>query len=439
MHLTDRGRMRAAIIGAVAVVAVSTLATSAAYAGDWRHPSQSPLAQPPASRPTPSATPATLSPAGGAAAATTPLAAGFVYPAPGQRPAGGGRLPASASGSEYLGEQKTNISTNIDRDLSFSGVVNGQSVWTYGDTILQKSINGIKPMAYDSTALGEKANPSKVDFRNLGEFGQPRNWVPLTPAEKADGGVSRFAMGGTNVIEYAPGKALVYYLKNDRRGGVNRLMGAGVADVTADANGASATRTRPVHSANTSADSDTLLWGPDDPWYGDIGITYDPRDRKVYAYGNGPDGGVYLARVPATQASDVTAYEYWDQSTQSWYTGVRKVDGNQAIFSHRYDTPLPHQKLFGQSNAFWSNYYNAWMFLTAGDYLGRTIAVMTAANLEGPWTKLTKVADACPAANDTCYAVAPHPEYDESGKTVLVSYTQTVSPKTTVLRRITFN
>src|SRR5262245_50675460 len=103
MHLTDRGRMRSAIIGAVAVVAVSSLATSAAYAGDWRHPSQSPLARPPASRPTPSATPATLSPAGGAAAATTPLAAGFVYPAPGQRRAGGGRLPASASGSEYLG------------------------------------------------------------------------------------------------------------------------------------------------------------------------------------------------------------------------------------------------------------------------------------------------------------------------------------------------
>ncbi len=403
-----------------------------------------PAAGPPTSVPSAPVSAVSLPPvtsAGGTAPAIPPPArpTGFVYPAPGQRAAGGGRLPASASGSEYLGEQKTNIPTGIDRDLGFSGVVNGQSVWTYGDTILDKSINGIKPMAYDSVALGEKTDTSKIHFKNLGSFGQPGNWVPLTPTEKNTGGVSRFAMGGTNVIEYAPGKGLVYYLKNDRQGGVNRLMGAGVAQVEADANGASATRTRPVHSANTSTDSDTLLWGPSDPWYGDIGITYDPRDKKVYAYGNGPDRGVYLARVPATQANDVTAYEYWDQSTQSWYTGVKKVDRNQAIFSHHHDTPFQHQEIFSQSNAFWSNYYNAWMFLTSGGYPGTRIAVMTAPKLEGPWTALTKVSDACPATNAVCYAVAPHPEYDESGKTVLVSYTEWAGPRMTVqLRRITF-
>ncbi len=74
----------------------------------------------------------------------------------------------------------------------------------------------------------------------------------------------------------------------------------------------------------------------------------------------------------------MTAYEYWDQSQQSWYTGVRKVDRNQAIFSHHYDPAVQHQEMFSQSNAFWSNYYNAWMFLAAGDYQGKTIAVMTA-------------------------------------------------------------
>ncbi|MBU2670778.1 sigma-70 family RNA polymerase sigma factor [Actinoplanes bogorensis] len=388
-------------------------------------PSTRTTTEAPKPSPTPTGT-ATTAPA-----TKAPKSTGFVYPAPGDRAEAAGRLPARATKSENLGQQKTNLGTNIIRDLGFSGVVSGQSLWTYGDTILDKEINGIKPMAYDAVALGIQDDPSKINFKNLGGFGQPDNWVPLTARENATGGVSRFAMGGTNVIEYAPGQGLVYYLKNDRQGGVNRLLGAGVARVKADKTGATATRTRPVHSANTGEDKDTLLWGPDDPWYGDIGITYDPRDKKVYAYGNGPDKGIYLARVPAARADDVTAYEYWDESRKAWYTGLRKVGEKQAIFG-LYEN-------YGQSNAFWSNHYNAWMYVTSGDFLGKTIAVRTAPKLEGPWTRLTKVSDACPAGDGACYAVAPHPEYDETGRTVLVSYTQVAGDKMTLhLRRVTF-
>ncbi|WP_344611359.1 DUF4185 domain-containing protein [Dactylosporangium salmoneum] len=203
-----------------------------------------------------------------------------------------------------------------------------------------------------------------------------------------------------------------WFLKNDRGGsGCHCIVGAGVATVTADASGARATR------AGTG-----VMWnGATEPHWGDVGVTYNPRDAKVYVYGYGPAGptesSVFLARVPAARATDVTAYEYWDQSRRAWQTQrLTNPTQAQALFANRE---------LGQSNAFWSNYYNTWMFV-AGANVGYTdIMVMTAPNLEGPWTKAFTVASTCP--DNQCsairYAIAPHPEYDPTGRTLLVTWT----------------
>jgi len=213
------------------------------------------------------------------------------------------------------------------------------------------------------------------------------------------------------------GCGLVWFLKNHRGGGTDSIVGAGVATVTADANDPQATRV-----------SDSM-WTADEPYWGDIGVTYDPQDAHVYVFGHGASSlnlkaNVYLARVEAPRATELEAYEYWDQSKSAWtkqrfgngQNGTLQYSSAQAIFSY-----ASH----GQSNAFWSTHYNSWMFVHGADWGDSEIYVSTAPELEGPWSKPLSIGTTCPTG--TCgklrYCIAPHPEFDPSGKTLLVTWT----------------
>jgi hypothetical protein len=342
-------------------------------------------------------------------------AAGVVYPQAGMPP-GPGKLPPVVDSTAYLGTL-TYDNLEIARDLGFSGVVNGQIVWTFGDTLLVPPGATAIPCSTDSSALGVLAQPMIVHDKSLAANACPQEWIPWDSAELANGGGGRYGEGGTNVIEYAPNHGLVWFLKNDRGPSGLGIVGAGVATVTASANGAVAVR------------GDDTLWNSFEPWWGDVGVTYNALDQYAYVYGHGPASAnlssyVYLAKVPAARATDVSAYQYWDQSTSAWTTqrfangqlGTINVSGAQALF--------PAHAL-GQSNAFWNTYYNAWMFVYGTGFGYTDIQVMTAPKLEGPWTTGFTVASTCP--NNSCsalrYAIAPHPEYDLSGKTLLVTWT----------------
>lgn len=345
------------------------------------------------------------------AGTATPTLAQAVYPAPGQR-TGAGVLPPAVSSVTYPGDI-IDPAYNYQRDLGFSGVVNGQIVWTFGDTLLGGAL-----CSSDSTALGTLSIPGFVYDKDIRAGGYTNEWIPYTSSELANGGGSRYAEGGTNVVEYAPNKGLVWFLKNDRSSGVDNIQGAGVCTVTATASaGAKAARTMET------------MWNPFEPYWGDIGATYNPLDGYVYVFGHGPKSAnllscVYLAKVPAAQATNVGAYQYWDQSAHAWTTrrfangqlGTINVSSAQAIFTNNSQ---------GQSNAFWSNYYNCWMFVYGADVGYTDIMVRTAPSLQGPWTTGFTVASTCP--NNSCsgirYAICPHPEYDLSGKTLLVSWT----------------
>jgi hypothetical protein len=100
------------------------------------------------------------------------------------------------------------------------------------------------------------------------------------------------------------------------------------ATVTADASGARATRV-----------GTGVMWnGGNEPHLGDAGVTYNPRDGKVYGYGPaGPTASsVFLARATATRATDVKAYEYWDQTRRAWQTQrLNNPTNAQALFANR--------------------------------------------------------------------------------------------------------
>ena len=132
-------------------------------------------------------------------------------------------------------------------------------------------------------------------------------------------------------------------------------------------------------------------------------------------FGHGPssaqlDDYVFLAKVPAVQATDVSAYQYWNAATASW-TAQRFANGELGTLNVSSAQALFPQNALGQSNAFWSTYYNTWMFVYGTSFGYSDIMVMTAPALEGPWTQGFSIASTCP--NNQCsairYAIAPHP------------------------------
>ena len=78
---------------------------------------------------------------------------GPVYPEPGQV-TGTGVLPPTVFGTTYLGKLIYDDSA-IVRDLGFSGVVNGQIIWTFGDTLLLTGDGSTSDFcSSDSSGLG---------------------------------------------------------------------------------------------------------------------------------------------------------------------------------------------------------------------------------------------------------------------------------------------
>ena len=74
---------------------------------------------------------------------------------------------------------------------------------------------------------------------------------------------------------------------------------------------------------------------------------------------------------------------------------------------------------------FWSNYFNKWMWLQGTSFPASHVMCMTADNLQGPWQDFREVTP-LPEIKDNPqlmrYCVCPHPEFDPSGKTVLVTW-----------------
>jgi beta-xylosidase len=65
------------------------------------------------------------------------------------------------------------------------------------------------------------------------------------------------------------------------------------------------------------------------------------------------------------------------------------------------------------------------MFVYGADWPNSDIYVSTASKLEGPWTSAITLGTTCPTGTcgDLRYCIAPHPEFDASGKTLMVTWT----------------
>lgn len=345
-----------------------------------------------------------------------------VYPQPGGPP-GPGVLPLKVASTKYHDKMRfchpKGHQHDVLCDLGFSGVIDGKIVWTFGDTLMGTEEKNFI-CATDSIAMGNMADPMTVCNTALCPGSDNiKEWIPPNEQEEADGGISCYAYGGTNIVEYAPNQGLVYYLKIHRPGGVAKVHGAGVATVRMNGDVPEATR------------AGDHMWNDCEPNWGDVGITYNSQDGMVYAYGHGPstDGELgartYLCRAPALQATDVNKYEYWNNDKKEWTT-ARFADGNFGSLKCAKEHCIFDWLAMNQAAPFWSNYYNKWMLLHGDSWTYSDVIAKTADKLEGPWTDHGVVATTKPEGHGDGfrYACNGHPEFDPTGKTVLVTWTR---------------
>ena len=171
--------------------------------------------------------------------------------------------------------------------------------------------------------------------------------------------------------------------------------------------------------------------GETEPWYGDVGAIR--REGYIYAYGHAIGSQhVYLARVAWQEAEIISCYEYWNG--ESWQAErLYNVSEKEGIFW-----------AINQGQVIYSNYYDCYMFVYCGSclalyarcmtmleliprsdiWMNSKILAQTAHRPEGPWSDPITLFQATPITEGSAvYAAVPHPYYDPSGKSLVVTFT----------------
>ncbi|KAL9113784.1 MAG: hypothetical protein Q9227_002229 [Pyrenula ochraceoflavens] len=257
-----------------------------------------------------------------------------------------GNLPLEVASVELLGNVHS-ATTFVKRDLGFQGKLGNVVLLTYGDTLFSDETNSSawRGMTSDSAALAT-TDPLVVWDTGLSDNGYPVQFCPVMEEFGED--PAHTAMGVTNVVELSPGRGLVYFLKNHRPNGINRLIGAGVASVclTYPSNS-----TAPVPVATRLGE---YWWDAEiDPWYGDVCAMSD--GKYIYAYGHAKaNEWVYVSRVPIRHAFNLSNYEYWNGD--DWQSELLAEYGEkEAVFGE-----------VNQGQVFFSRYWGCYVFVYVG-------------------------------------------------------------------------
>ncbi|KAI1744697.1 hypothetical protein F4680DRAFT_405760 [Xylaria scruposa] len=325
-----------------------------------------------------------------------------------------GTNPIKISRTDFLGEQKSSNSC-AGRDLGFTGQLGGKWYGVYGDTNWcaqgvtdpDKNPAGFHGIVRDTVALMGN-NPLSIQDYHLNGDTPVAHPLQFIPFNSAWGETNLYGFGGTSICESTSGVGAVYYLVNANDAG---LKGAGVAKVQI-VNGQPTVTQRFGNSGWWWQSSNT-------PRYGDVAALKDPKSNYIYIWGGAPTSVssfpdnqyVYMARVNAADAFDLTKYQYWWGRSQGWKSNVLTTfTSDTAVFWG-----------VGQGQIVWSDYYQTYIFVHLS---GNNVVLRTATSLQGPWTPDVTVYTATPLATGAyVYAGVAHPYLDTTGQTLTISYT----------------
>lgn len=293
----------------------------------------------------------------------------------------------------------------IGRDGGGSAVVFGESVWSYGDTVL--AALDAEGRNWHHNSFSFTADPDAQD--GIGGFtepldaaGMPREFFPPTAAEAAYNALhfsedcaeppcnARWAVWpGTPNWDAANNRALVIY-------GVIHLgdddpPGGGQSIAIWD--DPASLPVRPV--IDPDAASPDVMWGPEEGSWGTVTVM---DGDYLYAFAC-DEGGLTrpcrLGRGPLDDVQSRAAWRYFDGAGWS-------PDMNAAIVL--FDG-APIMSLG------WNEHLDGWLMIYSPPFAGR-IKARTAPALTGPWSR---EADLYKVPGDAPYDANHHPEYAEQG------------------------
>jgi len=326
----------------------------------------------------------------------------------------------------------------LKRDCGFSALFQGQSVWLFGDTLLetpnaenQRMISNSLSCTFDIDAGDNLAGFAPM----VDEVGAPAPLLPLTeeeeifnerhagvPCEEEPCGTAWHLWPGTIVVDEGKGWAYVFYRKVlVERGSPNfQHMGHSLAvwkDVSDSAE-------RPVF--NLLEPYPTLLFGENDKaGFGSAALVLD---KEVFIYGcelgeNPLTKPCKLARVPMADILDRSAWAFYAGNGE-WSPEVSRskeiFDGNDMM------------------SVFFDSYLNRFVAIYSA-HLGSTAMIRTAPHPEGPWSEPVELfsVQAPENLNGWVYDFLAHPEFSQdNGRIIYVTYSKKIDQMYSELRLV---
>ena len=326
----------------------------------------------------------------------------------------------------------------LNRDCGFSAVFQGQSVWLFGDTVLD--VPGAENVEMISNSLSctfdIDAGDGLAAFSDMVDpVGAPATFFPLTEDEIAYNKrhVGEFCeeepcnagwliWPGTIIVDDDKELAYVFYHKVMNLPGPWNFkhVGHSIAVWKSPAEPPE----RPVFNI---VESDPTLLFPEngEPGFGSAAVVLD---KDVFVYGCELDAATltkpcHVARVPVANILDKTAWLF--------YTG----DGNWS------SDPMQSQEIFNGSEMMsvsFNPYINRFVVVHS-EPLGATAMIRTAPHPEGPWSAPTKLfsVDAPENSNGWVYDFLAHPEFSQdNGRIMYITYSKKIDELYSELRLV---
>lgn len=302
------------------------------------------------------------------------------------------------------------------RDVGFSGVLRGRSVWIFGDTFLPaKADDGLRWRSSSWSWTKDLSSDDGIGaFEHaLGADGMVLQLLPHTDQEaafniahegrddcpaKSQCGSRRTPWPNALVTDRSQEHGIIYYA-NMQTGPGGQWDFHSVSSSVAmwDTPDAPAKRVEPP------------LFSAEEPDWGSAAVLVD---EDIYVYACEFDGNkkpCLVARVRFESATDRSRYRFWAGDgvwSPDWRDAVSVFDGG-SLFSVHYNKHVRKYLAFYVSG------------------LGGAFKLRTADVPQGPWSEPYAIGNGVRAYENWNYALIAHPEFSrEDGRVEILSYTR---------------
>jgi hypothetical protein len=324
----------------------------------------------------------------------------------------------------------------IGRDGTFSAAINGKSYWSFNDTSMNATNEEGENFISNSRAWTDNLDASNgidLDHDFLDSQGMPTEYMPFTAAETAFNAAHGNQSGCSTstdslcgqsyaiwpgpvvpVPDSTTGEVYHFYILLQRGGSISgwNTLGIGIAD---EQNGVI---TRPVLTPGTA--NPTLLWQGTEILFGSGGIVQGGILYMTGCGNNAEDFGYpmcYMGKVPIANAMNLSAWTYYNSSTQQWV-----ADQTQA-------TQAPSLFVGGAAgnSLFFNPALNEYMVVYSQAY-DNSVMFRVAPAPWGPWSDEQNLFTGLATIGSSTtfdYAGLAHPEFqDQNGLVQYVTYVQ---------------